>query len=53
MVSTAWIAAFTIHVVPAMTIVALGVLEFGLDLAVGANTSVAVGLLCLFPMGRL
>ena len=50
--ATAWIAVFTIHVVPAMTIVALGVLEFGLDLSVGDNTSAAAGLLCLFPMGK-
>ncbi|WP_409069170.1 hypothetical protein ACFLKB_04880 [Clostridium sp. FAM 1755] len=35
-----------------MVIVALGIVEVGLDLAVGDNTSAAVGLLCLFPMGK-
>ncbi|AUM97725.1 hypothetical protein [Clostridium botulinum] len=35
-----------------MAIVALGVLEVGLDLAVGDNTLAAAGLLCLFPMGK-
>ncbi|AUM95041.1 MULTISPECIES: DUF4258 domain-containing protein [Clostridium] len=35
-----------------MAIVALGIVEVGLDLAVGDNTSAAVGLLCLFPMGK-
>ncbi|ENJ9654215.1 hypothetical protein AB2T14_001838 [Clostridium botulinum] len=35
-----------------MAIAALGIVEVGLDLAVGDNTSAAVGLLCLFPMGK-
>ncbi|AVQ47668.1 hypothetical protein [Clostridium botulinum] len=35
-----------------MAIGALGIVEVGLDLAVGDNTSAAVGLLCLFPMGK-
>ncbi|AUM95024.1 MULTISPECIES: hypothetical protein [Clostridium] len=35
-----------------MTIVALGVLEVGLDITLGDNTSAAAGLLCLFPMGK-
>ncbi|MEL5900303.1 hypothetical protein AAGC94_19930 [Clostridium sporogenes] len=35
-----------------MAIVALGIVEVGLDLAVGDNTSAAVGLLFLFPMGK-
>ncbi|MCW6111078.1 ribonuclease domain-containing protein [Clostridium sporogenes] len=35
-----------------MAMVALGIVEFGLDLAVGDNTSAADGLLCLFPMGK-
>ncbi|KYN78022.1 hypothetical protein A0J52_01690 [Clostridium sporogenes] len=35
-----------------MAIAALGIVEVGLHLAVGDNTSVAVGLLCLFPMGK-
>ncbi|MCW6111104.1 polymorphic toxin type 35 domain-containing protein [Clostridium sporogenes] len=38
--------------IPAMAIAALGIVEVGLDLAVGDNTSAAVGLLCLFPMGK-
>ncbi|MCW6111075.1 hypothetical protein [Clostridium sporogenes] len=38
--------------IPAMAIAALGIVEVGLDLAVGDNTSAAVGLLCLFPMGE-
>ena len=46
------IAVLAIRAVPAMAIVALGVLEFGLDLAVGDNTSAAADLLCLFPMGK-
>ncbi|AUM95033.1 MULTISPECIES: hypothetical protein [Clostridium] len=41
-----------IHAAPAMAIAALGIVEVGLDLAVGDNTSAAVGLLCLFPMGK-
>ncbi|WP_196760145.1 polymorphic toxin type 17 domain-containing protein [Clostridium sporogenes] len=38
--------------IPAMAIAALGIVEVGLDLAVGDNTSAAAGLLCLFPMGK-
>ncbi|MEL5900442.1 hypothetical protein AAGC94_20690, partial [Clostridium sporogenes] len=38
--------------IPAMAIAALGIVEVGLDLAVGDNTSAAIGLLCLFPMGK-
>ncbi|MCW6087704.1 EndoU domain-containing protein, partial [Clostridium sporogenes] len=38
--------------IPAMAIAALGIAEVGLDLAVGDNTSAAVGLLFLFPMGK-
>ncbi|EKS4344306.1 AHH domain-containing protein [Clostridium sporogenes] len=38
--------------IPAMAIAALGIVEFGLDLAVGDNTSAAADLLCLFPMGK-
>ncbi|WP_460263618.1 hypothetical protein [Clostridium sporogenes] len=38
--------------IPAMAIAALGIVEVGLDLAVGDNTSAVVGLLCLFPMGK-
>ncbi|MGJ0909004.1 hypothetical protein [Clostridium botulinum] len=38
--------------IPAMAIAALGIVEVCLDLAVGDNTSAAVGLLCLFPMGK-
>ncbi|WP_265207110.1 hypothetical protein [Clostridium botulinum] len=36
------IAVLAIPAVPAMAIVALGVLEFGLDLAVGDNKSAAM-----------
>ncbi|STC72739.1 Uncharacterised protein [Clostridium botulinum] len=38
--------------IPAMAIAALGIAEVGLDLAVGDNTSAAIGLLCLFPMSK-
>ncbi|UCS12256.1 hypothetical protein [Clostridium botulinum] len=38
--------------IPAMAIAALGIVEVGLDLAVGDNTSAAVGLLFLFPMSK-
>ncbi|ENJ9654223.1 hypothetical protein AB2T14_001847 [Clostridium botulinum] len=40
------------HTASAMAIVALEIVEFGLDLAVGDNMSAAVGLLCLFLMGK-
>ncbi|AVQ47670.1 hypothetical protein [Clostridium botulinum] len=35
-----------------MEIAALGIVEVGLDLALGDNTSAAADLLCLFPMGK-
>ncbi|WP_347707602.1 hypothetical protein [Clostridium sporogenes] len=51
-VAIASIAVLFIPAVPAMAIAALGIVEFGLDLAVGDNTSAAADLLCLFPMGK-
>ncbi|WP_199851239.1 AHH domain-containing protein [Clostridium botulinum] len=51
-VAIAFIAVLAISAAPAMAIVALGIVEFGLDLAVGDNTSAAADLLCLFPMGK-
>ncbi|KYN78013.1 hypothetical protein A0J52_01645 [Clostridium sporogenes] len=51
-VAIASIAVLFIPATPAMAIVALGIVEFGLDLAVGDNTSAAADLLCLFPMGK-
>ncbi|WP_162266970.1 RHS repeat-associated core domain-containing protein, partial [Clostridium sporogenes] len=38
--------------IPAMAIAALGIVEVGLDLAVGDNTSAAADLLCLLSMGK-
>ncbi|AUM95037.1 MULTISPECIES: hypothetical protein [Clostridium] len=35
-----------------MAIAALGIVEVGLDLALGDNMSAAADLLCLFPMGK-
>ncbi|AVQ47678.1 hypothetical protein [Clostridium botulinum] len=51
-VTIASIAVLAIPAAPVMAIAALGIVEVGLHLAVGDNTSAAADLLCLFPMGK-